>query len=169
MRDILVLYYSVHGNTAAMARQVARGIENVAGAQARVRTVPKVSTVCEASEDTIPADEIPKVMESFGQGSLADSAAEGGTGLGLPIVKRLVELHEGDFELRSELRKGTEAIVTFPRRRSLMPRVDLDASQAATPDGKVDRTRRPEQRSMPRRARRIQPNRNRKTSVGASA
>ena len=67
----------------------------------------------------IPKDEIPKVMQAFGQGSLAHETAEGGTGLGLPIVRSLVELHGGSFELRSELRKGTEAIAFFPRKRVL--------------------------------------------------
>ncbi len=67
----------------------------------------------------IPKEEIPKVMQAFGQGSLAHQTAEGGTGLGLPIVKNLVELHGGTFELRSELRKGTEAIVLLPRQRVL--------------------------------------------------
>lgn len=67
----------------------------------------------------IPADEIPKVMQAFGQGSLAHETAEGGTGLGLPIVKNLIELHGGSFELLSELRKGTEAIVYLPRGRVL--------------------------------------------------
>lgn len=52
---ILVLYYSLHGNTREMARQIARGIESETGIEARLRTVPKVSTVCEAVEDDIPA------------------------------------------------------------------------------------------------------------------
>ncbi|MGE0767148.1 MAG: sensor histidine kinase [Hyphomicrobiaceae bacterium] len=67
----------------------------------------------------IPKDEIYKVMQVFGQGSLAHETAEGGTGLGLPIVQNLVELHSGTFELISELRKGTEARVTLPRSRVL--------------------------------------------------
>jgi two-component system cell cycle sensor histidine kinase PleC len=67
----------------------------------------------------IPKDEIPRVMQAFGQGSLALETAEGGTGLGLPIVRSLVELHGGSFELRSELGKGTEAIAFFPRKRVL--------------------------------------------------
>ena len=54
MADILVLYYSRYGATAAMAQQVARGIGEVDGMQARLRTVPAVSTVCEATEDSIP-------------------------------------------------------------------------------------------------------------------
>jgi len=55
MSEVLVLYYSRHGATAEMARLIARGIEEVAGMQARLRTVPAVSTVCEALEDSIPA------------------------------------------------------------------------------------------------------------------
>lgn len=69
----------------------------------------------------IPREEIPRIMQAFGQGSLAHENAEGGTGLGLPIVKSLVELHEGTFELRSELRKGTEVLVTIPRPRVMEP------------------------------------------------
>ncbi len=67
----------------------------------------------------IPKDEIPKVLQAFGQGSLAHQTAEGGTGLGLPIVSSLIELHGGSFELQSELRKGTSAIVNFPAARVL--------------------------------------------------
>lgn len=53
---ILVLYYSRHGAVAAMASQVARGVESVSGMSALLRTVPKVSTVCEAVEADIPAE-----------------------------------------------------------------------------------------------------------------
>jgi len=53
---ILVLYYSRHGATAAMAQQVARGVERVPGLVARLRTVPAVSADCEQSADEIPAD-----------------------------------------------------------------------------------------------------------------
>jgi NAD(P)H dehydrogenase (quinone) len=52
--EILVLYYSRHGNVAHMAQCVARGVERVAGCAARLRTVPAVSTVCEATEEDIP-------------------------------------------------------------------------------------------------------------------
>ena len=54
--EILVLYYSRSGHTAAMARQVARGVESVTGVTARIRTVPRVSTVIEAVEDEVPAE-----------------------------------------------------------------------------------------------------------------
>lgn len=59
MRDavqILVLYYSVHGNTEAMARQVARGADEVPGARSVLRTVPRVSAVVHAPEPAVPRD-----------------------------------------------------------------------------------------------------------------
>lgn len=59
--DVLVLYYSRHGATAALARQVARGVEEIEGMQARVRTVPEVSAVSEAVEDSIPEQGPPYV------------------------------------------------------------------------------------------------------------
>ena len=59
MHEILVLYYSRYGATAEMARRIAHGIEEVSGCQARLRTVPPVSTVCEATQDTIPAEGAP--------------------------------------------------------------------------------------------------------------
>jgi two-component system cell cycle sensor histidine kinase PleC len=73
----------------------------------------------------IPESEIPRVLRSFGQGSLAHQTAEGGTGLGLPITKGLTELHDGAFELKSKLRYGTEVIISFPRKRVMeaLPRV----------------------------------------------
>ncbi len=56
---ILVLYYSQHGATQNLARQIARGVESVAGCEAVLRTVPKVSAVCEAVEADIPAEGAP--------------------------------------------------------------------------------------------------------------
>ncbi len=65
----------------------------------------------------IPDDEMAHVLSSLGQSSLAQKTAEQGAGLGLPIVKKIMELHQGRFELFSKLRFGTEAIATFPRAR----------------------------------------------------
>ena len=67
----------------------------------------------------IPADEIPVVLSAFGQGSIAIKSAEQGTGLGLPIVQGLLELHGGKFDLRSKLREGTEVFAIFPASRVL--------------------------------------------------
>lgn len=61
MSYILVLYYSRHGATAEMARQIARGVESVPGMEARLRTVPAVSTVCESVEATVPPAGAPYV------------------------------------------------------------------------------------------------------------
>ena len=59
MSEILVLYYSRDGSVARMAQLIARGVEEVAGVEARVRTVANVSTVCEAVADPIPEQGAP--------------------------------------------------------------------------------------------------------------
>jgi len=58
---ILVLYYSRYGATANMAQLIARGVESVHQLQARIRTVPAVSTTCEAIENDIPQQGPPYV------------------------------------------------------------------------------------------------------------
>jgi len=50
---ILILFYSRHGSTSEMARQIARGVE-LGGLEARLRTVPAISTECEAVAPDIP-------------------------------------------------------------------------------------------------------------------
>ncbi|MFD0915531.1 sensor histidine kinase [Pseudahrensia aquimaris] len=69
----------------------------------------------------IPEDEIPVVLSSFGQGSIAIKSAEQGTGLGLPIVQALVHMHQGHFELKSKMREGTEVVASFPKSRVIAP------------------------------------------------
>ncbi|MDD1619997.1 MAG: NAD(P)H:quinone oxidoreductase [Methylococcaceae bacterium] len=59
MTKILILYYSRNGNTANMAQNIARGVESVKGAEAMLRTVPEVSTVCEKVADNIPESGAP--------------------------------------------------------------------------------------------------------------
>lgn len=59
MAQILILYYSRSGATAAMAQQIARGVDSVDGAEASLRTVPKISPVCEQTEDDIPSQGAP--------------------------------------------------------------------------------------------------------------
>ncbi len=61
MNYVLVLYYSRHGATAAMAHEIARGIDQVSGIEAKIRTVPPVSNNIEASQDSIPASGPPYV------------------------------------------------------------------------------------------------------------
>lgn len=78
MQDILILYYSHRGSVRALAERIARGIESVPGMQARLRTVPKISTVCEATEATIPDSGAPYV-------ELADLEECAGLALGSPV------------------------------------------------------------------------------------
>ncbi|OIR00055.1 NAD(P)H dehydrogenase (quinone) [mine drainage metagenome] len=61
MHEILVLYYSQGGAVRDMANLIARGIESVPNAKARIRTVPKVSANCEATEADIPSTGAPYV------------------------------------------------------------------------------------------------------------
>jgi NAD(P)H dehydrogenase (quinone) len=53
---ILILYYSQNGSTHKLARAIAEGVDGIKGIEARLRTVPKVSTNCEATEPTIPSE-----------------------------------------------------------------------------------------------------------------
>ena len=61
MTDILVLYYSRHGATLALAREVCRGVDSVKGAHARLRTVAPVSPRHEATEPAVPGEGPPYV------------------------------------------------------------------------------------------------------------
>lgn len=58
---ILVLYYSRHGSTRKLAELIAQGIDAIPGCEARLRTVPAVSAVTEATEPDIPAEGAPYV------------------------------------------------------------------------------------------------------------
>ncbi|MCU0817858.1 MAG: ATP-binding protein [Beijerinckiaceae bacterium] len=79
----------------------------------------------------IPEDEIETVLSTFGRGSQALKNADPGSGLGLPIVKSLVELHGGAFRLTSKVREGTEVTAIFPATRVMtaMAAVDPDSSK----------------------------------------
>ncbi|MFM2317528.1 MAG: NAD(P)H:quinone oxidoreductase [Pseudomonadota bacterium] len=53
-KQVLILYYSRHGSIAAMAQQIARGVDSVADTEARLRTVAPVSEICATVADSIP-------------------------------------------------------------------------------------------------------------------
>jgi len=89
----------------------------------------------------IPEAEIPIVMSSFGRGTLAQKNAEEGSGLGLPIVKGLVELHGGSLTIKSKVREGTEVIVILPPERV------IDALPAIDPESPTERAPRTARRS----------------------
>ena len=75
--SILVLYYSRHGATRKLAELIAQGVDSVPGAEARLRTVPAVSSVAEATAPSIPEDGAPYV-------EAADLAECAGLALGSP-------------------------------------------------------------------------------------
>jgi two-component system, cell cycle sensor histidine kinase PleC len=74
------------------------------------------SVMISISDTGIGIDEsdLPLVMEPFGQAEAADIRKHEGTGLGLPLANRLVELHHGELELQSDLGIGTRVTVNFP-------------------------------------------------------
>jgi len=55
MNEILVLYYSRYGSTEALAREICIGVDSVAGAAARLRTVPAISATSEATDAPVPS------------------------------------------------------------------------------------------------------------------
>jgi two-component system, cell cycle sensor histidine kinase PleC len=76
-------------------------------------------------EDTgigIAHEDLDKILEPFVQVESAHSRKHGGTGLGLPLVKRIVELHGGTLELESEIGIGTRMTVSLPPERVLQTR-----------------------------------------------
>ncbi len=78
MREILVLYYSHRGSLRALAEAIARGIDSVPGASARLRTVPRVSATCEAVAPAVPEQGAPYV-------EACDLAECAGLALGSPV------------------------------------------------------------------------------------
>ncbi len=77
MVQVLVLFFSRDGSVARMAQLIARGIEEVGGVEARIRTVPAISSVCEAVEESIPKEGAPYA-------SLEDLKECAGLALGSP-------------------------------------------------------------------------------------
>jgi len=56
------------------------------------------------------------IFERFYKGDKSRNRASGGSGLGLSIVNKIIELHEGEITVNSELRQGTEMTITLPRK-----------------------------------------------------
>jgi len=76
----------------------------------------------------IAAEDIPLVLEPFGQAGSIYSRAQSGSGLGLPLSKALVERHEGSLTIDSVLEHGTTVNIRFPKHRTYR----RDTRQATT-------------------------------------
>ena len=86
--------------------------------KALLSTLPKYAELQRRVNRALAGD-IPKALSAFGQIDNAIAGKYEGTGLGLPIVTSLMELHGGHFALESQLGQGTTAQLMFPAERSL--------------------------------------------------
>jgi len=88
---------------------------------ASARTDPLSGVIVTVSDtgSGIAADDLERVMRPFEQGGSPLNRRHQGTGLGLPLVKEIVELHGGRLELSSELDAGTTVSVILPPERTV--------------------------------------------------
>ncbi len=90
----------------------------------------------------IPADLLPRVFELFTQGDRSLDRARGGLGIGLTLVQRIVELHEGSVEARSDgIGRGCEMVVRLPLPLRAAASRPSAVPVEATGEGKWDRLR----------------------------
>jgi signal transduction histidine kinase len=92
---------------------------------------PRGGLVFEVSDTGIgiPADKISVALAPFGQVDSSLARKYEGVGLGLPLTKRLIELHDGTMEIFSEPDKGTTVTARFPRERFLLPQPEVAAAR----------------------------------------
>jgi len=100
------------------------------------RTGDSVRVTVSDSGKGIPAQDLPKVFEAFRTTEQPISAWHSGTGLGLPISKKFVELHRGQMGVESRSGEGTTFWFTLPYVQTRTPaigRVETTAPSAASP------------------------------------
>jgi signal transduction histidine kinase len=94
------------------------------------RAANGVDVIVQDNGEGIPADKLPVVLEPFGQADTSYARSRGGVGLGLPIVKSLVELHGGCFTIESVYGRGTIARLHLPEERVVDPEALLLQTKA---------------------------------------
>jgi len=87
----------------------------------RVDPANDVSIIVEDTGVGIAEEDLPLVMEPFGQVRTNAHVSHEGTGLGLPLTKQLVQLHGGTLDIRSEVGKGTAVAIRLPAERTILP------------------------------------------------
>jgi signal transduction histidine kinase len=75
-------------------------------------------------------EDLDKAFQSFGQVDSGLNRKYEGTGLGLPLTQKLLELHNGNIKIESELGKGTTVYLTFPATVSLALKAEHNAYNA---------------------------------------
>jgi len=88
-----------------------------------------VFTVADTGVGMAP-DDIPRALAAFGQVDNSLSRQHQGVGLGLPLVKKLTELHGGRFDIRSRPGHGTTITIAFPAARTVTAPPARDAARA---------------------------------------
>ncbi len=78
-----------------------------------------VSVIVSDTGVGIAAEDLEHITEPFAQAAHSQTRSHEGTGLGLSLVKTLMELHEGSLEIESELGQGTVAAIRFPEHRTI--------------------------------------------------
>jgi two-component system cell cycle sensor histidine kinase PleC len=102
---------------------------------ARVEPDGRLAFVVADNGPGIPDREREAALKSFARGAQATKNAIEGAGLGLPIVKGLLDVHGGRIEINSKLGKGTEVVCLFPAARVLSgPRGEVIASPVVATD-----------------------------------
>ena len=82
----------------------------------------------------IALEDVPKIMQPFAQIESAMSRKHQGTGLGLPLIKRLAEMHGGSVDIQSALGAGTTVTVRFPPERMVETPGSEESEESASPE-----------------------------------
>lgn len=112
----------VKGDADRLAQVVINLVSNainftLPGGEVRVRVTVEGALARLEVEDTgigIPAEDLPRVFDRFYRVDKARSREQGGSGLGLSIVKQIVLAHGGEVDIKSEVGKGTQVVVAIP-------------------------------------------------------